>query len=174
MDFSKFIFYQYTDRSNSETNECAQMKKQWETICQKVYLAFMGYTWRIYNRYNSKYGTNATCKNIGQLGATAEFLSIRRYSEETDSNFWMLNLGNASSNASSRTQIGKANYFLQYIDSKFAEWSFIPGKDICVDKSIIIFKGKIAFITKKIYFKKIDQMGHKNLWIRNLLWKFDK
>lgn len=27
MDFSKFIFHQYTDRSNSETNECAQMKK---------------------------------------------------------------------------------------------------------------------------------------------------
>ncbi|CAK9809334.1 PiggyBac transposable element-derived protein 4, partial [Anthophora quadrimaculata] len=61
--------------------------------------------------------------------------------------FWMLHLqGNASSNTSLRTQIGKANNFLQYIDMKFAE-HFIPSKDICVDESVVKFKGKIAFIT---------------------------
>ena len=32
-----------------------------------------------------------------------------------------------------------------YLDSKFSE-HFIPGKNICVDESIIKFKGKISFI----------------------------
>uniref|UniRef100_A0A1A9Z230 DDE_Tnp_1_7 domain-containing protein n=1 Tax=Glossina pallidipes TaxID=7398 RepID=A0A1A9Z230_GLOPL len=49
-------------------------------------------------------------------------------------------------NTSLRTRIQKANNFLQHINSKFSA-HFIPYQTICVDESIIKFKGKICFMT---------------------------
>ena len=44
-----------------------------------------------------------------------------------------------------KTRIQRASIFLDYLDSTFSE-HFIPGKNICVDESIVKFKGKISFI----------------------------
>lgn len=44
-----------------------------------------------------------------------------------------------------KTRTRKADDFLRYIDAKFAS-HFIPEKHVCVDESVVKFKGKIAFI----------------------------
>ena len=45
-----------------------------------------------------------------------------------------------------RTRIQRASNFLEYINSRFSDY-FIPGENICVDESVVKFKGKISFIT---------------------------
>ncbi|CAD1468565.1 unnamed protein product, partial [Heterotrigona itama] len=45
-----------------------------------------------------------------------------------------------------KTCIQRASIFLKYLDSKFSE-HFIPGQNICINESIVKFKGKISFIT---------------------------
>ena len=61
--------------------------------------------------------------------------------------FWMLHLKTVNQQQTDiRTRIQRVSNFMEYINSKFAEY-FIPGQDICVDESVIKFKGKISFIT---------------------------
>lgn len=61
--------------------------------------------------------------------------------------FWMLHLKTVNQPQTDiRTRIQRVSNFMEYINSKFAEY-FVPGQDICVDESVIKFKGKISFIT---------------------------
>ncbi|XP_014481483.1 PREDICTED: piggyBac transposable element-derived protein 4-like, partial [Dinoponera quadriceps] len=61
--------------------------------------------------------------------------------------FWMLHLKTPDPAKNDiRTLIQRASNFLEYINSKFSDY-FIPGENICVDESVIKFKGKISFIT---------------------------
>lgn len=61
--------------------------------------------------------------------------------------FWMLHLKTPDPvNKDLRTRLQKVSNFMEYINSKFSEY-FIPGKNICVDESVVKFKGRVAFIT---------------------------
>lgn len=61
--------------------------------------------------------------------------------------FWMLHLKTVDQQRRDiRTRIQRVSNFLEYLNAKFAEY-FIPGQNICVDESIVKFKGKISFIT---------------------------
>jgi len=61
--------------------------------------------------------------------------------------FWMLHLKPVDPQRKDvRTRIQRVSNFLQYLDTKFAEY-FVPGPNICVDEAIVKFKGKISFIT---------------------------
>lgn len=61
--------------------------------------------------------------------------------------FWMLHLNeNLPQNNSLRTRTQKANSYIGYLDSKFRE-NFVPDKKICVDESVVKFKGRSSFIT---------------------------
>lgn len=61
--------------------------------------------------------------------------------------FWTLHLKKPTrSDSTIRTRIQKASNYLVYIDSKF-RYYFIPDKAICVDESVVKFKGRISFIT---------------------------
>ncbi|XP_035737648.1 piggyBac transposable element-derived protein 4-like isoform X2 [Vespa mandarinia] len=61
--------------------------------------------------------------------------------------FWMLHLKTIPTrDTGPRTRLQLISCFLEYINSKFLEY-FSPGKEICVDESIIKFKGRISFIT---------------------------
>lgn len=61
--------------------------------------------------------------------------------------FWMLHQKTPDSGSTDlNTRIQRVSIFLEYLDSKFSEY-FIPGQNICVDESIVQFKGKISFIT---------------------------
>lgn len=44
-----------------------------------------------------------------------------------------------------RISIQRASNFLEYVNSRFSE-HFIPGENICVDESVVKFKGKISYI----------------------------
>lgn len=61
--------------------------------------------------------------------------------------FWMLHLKTFDSAKNDiKTRIQPASNFLEYINPRFSDY-FIPGENICVDESVIKFKGKISFIT---------------------------
>lgn len=60
--------------------------------------------------------------------------------------FWMLHLKKNLDDNTLRTRIQKASNFLEYINDNFSK-CFIPKKNICVDESVVKFKGKICFIT---------------------------
>lgn len=61
--------------------------------------------------------------------------------------FWMLHLKTPNPAKNDiRTRIQRASNFLEYINSRFSDY-FIPGENICVDESVVKFKGKISFIT---------------------------
>ena len=55
--------------------------------------------------------------------------------------FWMLHLKTSDPAKNDiRTRSQRVNNFLEYINSRFSDY-FIPGKNICVDKSVVKFKG---------------------------------
>ncbi|XP_066596608.1 piggyBac transposable element-derived protein 4-like [Prorops nasuta] len=61
--------------------------------------------------------------------------------------FWMLHLKTPDPAKNDiRTRIQRASNFLEPINSRFSDY-FIPGENICVDESVVKFKGKISFIT---------------------------
>ena len=61
--------------------------------------------------------------------------------------FWMLHLKTPDPAKNDiRTRIQRASNFLEYINSRFSDY-FISGENICVDESVVKFKGKISFIT---------------------------
>ncbi|CAK9829606.1 PiggyBac transposable element-derived protein 4 [Anthophora retusa] len=156
LDFFKLYFTDILmDRIIKETNEYARRKisekqltsnsiwRAWVDVTREEFMAFIG-----------------VILNMGAmpLANIAEYWSTRRnskipfYSQTFTRDrfrqiFWMLHLRtDASSDTSLKTRTRKADDFLQYINAKFSE-HFIPGKDVCVDESIVKFKGKIAFIT---------------------------
>lgn len=156
LDFFKLYFTDILiDQIVKTTNEYAQIKiseKQlakksiwhsWVDVTRKEFMAFIGVILNMGTMPLASISEYWTTRSNSRIPFYSEVFRRDRFRQI----FWMLHLqGNASSNTSLRTRIGKANNFLQYIDSKFAE-HFIPGKDICVDESIVKFKGKIAFIT---------------------------
>ncbi|XP_046737562.1 piggyBac transposable element-derived protein 4-like [Diprion similis] len=61
--------------------------------------------------------------------------------------FWMLHLKTPDPAKNDiRTRIQQASNVLEYMNSRFSDY-FIPGENICVDESVVKFKGKISFIT---------------------------
>lgn len=61
--------------------------------------------------------------------------------------FWMLHLSkNISGDNRLATKIKKISSYMEYLNKKFQE-SFIPDKEICVDESVVKFKGRISFMT---------------------------
>ncbi|XP_017792480.1 PREDICTED: uncharacterized protein LOC108574407 [Habropoda laboriosa] len=61
--------------------------------------------------------------------------------------FWRLHLKTIpSQNTNPRVRLQLVCCFLDYINARFLNY-FVPGEQICVDKSIVKFKGRISFIT---------------------------
>ncbi|XP_014478485.1 PREDICTED: piggyBac transposable element-derived protein 4-like [Dinoponera quadriceps] len=155
LDFFKLYFTDILiDQIVKTTNEYAQMKireKQlannsiwhsWIDVTREEFMAFIGVILNMGTMPLASISEYWTTRSNSRIPFYSEVFRRNRFRQI----FWMLHLrDNASSNTSLGIRIGKANNFLQYIDSKFAE-HFIPGKDICVDESIVKFKGKIAFI----------------------------
>ncbi|XP_043486379.1 uncharacterized protein LOC122513913 [Polistes fuscatus] len=61
--------------------------------------------------------------------------------------FWMLHAEIVSAQSSNtRTRLQLINGHLDYINSRLLDY-FIPGKEICVDESVVKFKGRVSLIT---------------------------
>nr|XP_003707254.1 PREDICTED: piggyBac transposable element-derived protein 4-like [Megachile rotundata] len=143
------------DQIIKETNKYARKKineKQlasnsiwhsWFDVTREEFMAFIGVILNM---------RTMPLPNIAEYWSTRSNSRIPFYSQTFTRDrfrqiFWMLHLRtDASSDTSLKTRTRKADDFLQYINTKFAE-HFTPSKDICIYESIVKFKGRIALIT---------------------------
>lgn len=158
LDFFRLYFTDtLIDSIIKETNDYANSKlrgKQlskrsiwntWSDVNRKEFLAFIGVILNMGTMPVANLQEYWSTKFTSKIPFYSDIFTRDRFQQI----FWMLHLQKnapVGRNTCIRTRIQKANNFLQYINSKFSE-HFIPYKSICVDESIIKFKGKIRFMT---------------------------
>ena len=158
LDFFRLYFTDaLIDSIIKETNDYANSKLRgmqlsrrsiwntWSDVNRKEFLAFIGVILNMGTMPVANLQEYWSTKFTSKIPFFSDVFTRDRFLQI----FWMLHLHkNAPKgrNTCLRTRIQKANNFLQYINSKFSE-HFIPYQSICVDESIIKFKGKICFIT---------------------------
>ncbi|CAK9809212.1 PiggyBac transposable element-derived protein 4 [Anthophora quadrimaculata] len=158
LDFFRLYFTDaLIDSIIKETNDYANSKLRgmqlsrrsiwntWSDVNRKEFLAFIGVILNMGTMPVANLQEYWSTKFTSKIPFFSDVFTRDRFLQI----FWMLHLHkNAPEgrNTCLRTRIQKANNFLQYINSKFSE-HFIPYQSICVDESIIKFKGKICFIT---------------------------
>ncbi|XP_017791899.1 PREDICTED: LOW QUALITY PROTEIN: piggyBac transposable element-derived protein 4-like [Habropoda laboriosa] len=158
LDFFRLYFTDtLIDSIIKETNDYANSKlrgKQlskrsiwntWSDVNRKEFLAFVGVILNMGTMQVANLQEYWSTKFTSKIPFYSDIFTRDRFQQI----FWMLHLQKnapVGRNTCIRPRIQKANSFLQYINSKFSE-HFIPYKSICVDESIIKFKGKICFMT---------------------------
>lgn len=158
LDFFQLYFTDtLIDSIIKETNDYANSKLQgkqlskrsiwntWSDVNRKEFLAFIGVILNMGTMPVANLQEYWSTKFTSKIPFFSDVFTRDRFLQI----FWMLHLQKnapVGRNTCLRTRIQKANNFLQYINSKFSE-HFIPYQSICVDESIIKFKGKICFMT---------------------------
>ncbi|CAK9804154.1 PiggyBac transposable element-derived protein 4 [Anthophora plagiata] len=156
LDFLKLFFTEeLADQVVSDTNRYASRKLEemvlssrsiwhtWRNITKEEFWAFIAVI------VNMGTMTAANMKEYWSADATSyiPFYPNTFSRERFTQIFWMLHAEIFSAQQSQpRTRLQLITGYLEYINSKLLNY-FTPGKEICVDESVVKYKGRVSFIT---------------------------